>query len=119
MRTGPTNPLVRALVQELRRESTVRKAPIWDAVADSLEKATRARREVNLSRLARNTKANEVVVVPGKVLGAGMLAHPVSVAAMAFSGAAREGILAAKGKCLTIQELMKQHPEGTGVRVFG
>jgi large subunit ribosomal protein L18e len=59
------------------------------------------------------------VVVPGKVLGAGRIDHPVHVAAFTFSEQARSKILRAKGKCLSILELMEKNPKGTNVKIIG
>jgi len=61
----------------------------------------------------------ETVVVPGKVLGAGKIDHPINVAAFAFSDQARLKILKAKGKCLSILELMKKNPKGANVKIIG
>ncbi|MEM4254280.1 MAG: 50S ribosomal protein L18e [Candidatus Woesearchaeota archaeon] len=118
-RTGPTNEHTRALIMELRKESSIQKAGIWSRIAEDLEMPTRKRRVVNLSKLNRNTKANETVVVPGKVLGSGTLEHGLVIAAFAFSNGAKERIEQAKGKCLTIQELIKQNPKGKDVRIIG
>ena len=43
------------------------------------------RREVNVSRLANVTKNNEVVIVPGKILGAGTIGHKLTVCAFSIS----------------------------------
>jgi large subunit ribosomal protein L18e len=117
--TGPTNPVLQELIQSLRKESTSSKAALWDRVADDLEKPTRQRREVNISRIARFTKPNEIVVVPGKVLGSGALPHSIVVAALGFSSGARERIEAAKGKAITIEQLLRQKPKAKDLRVFG
>lgn len=119
MRTGPTNTKTLELVASLRKESSVSKAALWGRIADDLEKPSRARRVVNLSRLSRFTKPNEVVIVPGKVLGSGVLGHNVTVAALAFSGGARERIESVKGKALTIGELLKQKPDVKAIRIIG
>jgi len=58
-------------------------------------------------------------VVPGKVLGAGKIDHPLHVAAFAFSEQARLKILKAKGKCLSILELVERNPKGTNVKIIG
>jgi large subunit ribosomal protein L18e len=119
MRTGPTNTTTVELIASLRKESSVSKAALWSRIADDLEKPTRQRRVVNLSRLTRYTNANEVVIVPGKVLGSGVLGHNVTVAALAFSGGAKERIESAKGKALTITELLKQKPDVKKIRIIG
>ena len=118
-RTGPTNPRTQVLVQQLRKESNTQKADIWKRIADDLEKPTRQRREVNLSKISRFTKPQETIIVPGKVLGSGMLNHGVTIAAFAFSQASKQKIEQAKGKTLTITELLKQNPKGKDVRILG
>jgi len=74
---------------------------------------------VNLSRLNRHTKEGETVVVPGKVLGAGSIDHPLNVAAFAFSEKARSKILRARGKCLSILKIMEKNPKGIDVKIIG
>ena len=118
-RTGPSNEHMRSLIEDLRKESATQKAGIWSRIAEDLALPTRKRRVVNLSRLNRFTKANETVIVPGKVLGSGMLEHNVVVAAFSFSDGAKERIEQAKGKCITITELVKQNPKGKDVRIIG
>lgn len=114
-RTGPTNPIMQKTIAELKMQ----KAKLWKLVARELEKPTRNRREVNLSRIQRFAKANEIIIVPGKVLSAGELNKKVSVAAWSFSANAITKIKSAGGKTLTISELMKTNPKGTGVKVLG
>src|SRR3712207_7860845 len=43
----------------------------WRALQEELEGPRANRREINIARLAQITKANDVLVVPGKVLGTG------------------------------------------------
>jgi large subunit ribosomal protein L18e len=118
-RTGTTNEQMQNLLGDLKRQSYEQNANIWQKVVSDLERPTRKRRVVNLSRLNRFTKENEVIVVPGKVLGSGTLNHSITIAAFAFSENAKEQIEKAKGKCLTIKELAKQNPKGKDVRVIG
>ena len=105
------------LIADLKQKAIEEKAKIWKRIASDLEKSSRKRRIVNLSRINRFTKANENVVVPGKVLGAGSLDHAVNIAAFNFSDQAKQKIIANKGKCLTISELMQQKPKA--VRILG
>jgi large subunit ribosomal protein L18e len=117
-RTGPTNIYLRQLIESLKKKSFEENTPIWKAVAEKLEKPRRQKVEVNLSDIERNTKENDVVVVPGVVLGSGNLTKPVSVAAWRFSASAKEKIEKSKGKCITIDELVKENPKGTGVKIL-
>ena len=118
-KTGPTNIVLQELIQGLRKESASSKAGLWSRLANDLEKSTRNRRVVNISRIARNTKPNETVVVPGKVLGSGNLPHSIVVAAWAFSDVAKERIEKAKGKAITITELLKNKPKVSEVKILG
>ncbi len=119
MRKGATNENLNSLIRDLKKHSYSQESKIWRRVALDLEKPARDRRVVNLSRLNRFTKANEVVVVPGKVLGAGSIEHSITVAAFSFSGNAKSMIEKAKGKCLSIKELIEKNPKGKDVRVIG
>ena len=118
-RTGPSNKNMQLLIQQLRKESAVHKADLWRRIADDLEKPTRQRRIVNLSRINRNTAPQETIIVPGKVLGSGTLNHSVMIAAYAFSQSSKQKIEEAKGKIITITELVKQNPQGKNVRIIG
>ncbi|MEM5791076.1 MAG: 50S ribosomal protein L18e [Candidatus Aenigmatarchaeota archaeon] len=117
-RTGPTNPYLRKLIEELKKASIELKAPIWLLVAEKLEKPRRKKIEVNLFKIKRYAKENETVLVPGIVLSEGELEKPISIAAFRFSKNAREKIEKVGGKCLSIQQLMKENPKGSNVRIL-
>jgi len=114
-----TNPELVKLVRFLKKQGRENNAEIWRATAEILSKPRRRRIALNLSRLNRHTQKNDVVVVPGKVLGTGVVNHPVTVAAFAFSEKAKEKILAARGKCLSIIDLIKKNPKGSNVKIIG
>lgn len=118
-RTGPTNTVLQELIQSLRKESASSKAKLWKRVAEDLGKPTRQRRIVNVSKLQRNTKPNQTIVVPGKVLGSGEISHSITVAALGFSNEAKLRIEEAKGKAITINQLLKQKPKPQDVRIIG
>jgi large subunit ribosomal protein L18e len=117
--TKSPNPELTSLIRSLRKKGRENDANIWRDTADRLLKPRRRRAAVNLSQINRHTQARETAIVPGKVLGAGSVDHPVNVAAFAFSGHAKSKILNAKGKCLSIDELMKENPKGTNVKIIG
>jgi large subunit ribosomal protein L18e len=110
--------LVRTLM-ELRRAAKRHDAPIWGDLAERLSRARHQTTPVNVAHLERLAKANETLVVPGKVLAAGRLTKALTIGAFHYSADARIKIHAAGGKALTIDELLKAHPDGTGVRLFG
>ena len=107
------------LIDELKKVSYEHKAKIWKTVAVKLEKPLRNRAGVNLSRIDRNAKKNETVIVPGKVLGSGELSKSLTVAEFSFSGNAKKKIVDAKGKAFTIREIMGKNPKGSNIRIMG
>lgn len=113
--TGPTNPVLRKLVRQLRAKAKEQKVLLWRDLAERLTQPRRARAEVNLSHLSRYSGKGSTVIVPGKVLGAGKLDHPISIAAFKFSGTARRKIIGTGGKVLTLQQLLEQNPSGKSV----
>lgn len=103
----------------MRKRSSETQGAIWRRLAETLSKSRRRRITVNLSRVSRHTKAGETVVVTGKVLGTGKLDHPIKIAAFQFSKQAKQKIVQAEGTCMTITELMKKNPKGSGVKIIG
>ena len=118
-RTGSSNPILLRLIAELKKRSNEQNANIWRRVADDLERPTRQRRVVNLSRISRYTKENEIIVVPGKVLGAGSLEHKLTISAFQFSNGAKEKIEKAGSKVINLLELSKENPSGKGIKIIG
>lgn len=114
-----TNPQLIELVSYLKKQSRESKVEIWRDIAERLSKPRRQGIIVNLSRLNRYTKKSETVIVPGKVLAAGEITHPITIAAFAFSGKAEEKIMAARGKCLSFADLVKKNPTGSNIRIIG
>ncbi len=118
-KTETTNYELIKLIRFLRKQSNENKAEIWRDIAEHLAKPRRKRLSVNLSRLDRHTQKNETIVVPGKVLSAGEISHPISVTAFAFSEKAKEKIKAANGKCVSFVDLVKKNPKGSDIRLIG
>lgn len=112
------NPELLNAIHALRKKANESNAAIWLDVAKRLSSSRRRRVTVNLSRLNRYTKEKETLVVPGKVLGSGRIEHPLIIAAFTFSDQAQSKILSAKGKCLSIQDLLETNPKGSNVRIM-
>ena len=106
-------------IWSLRNAFKKSKAPIWRALQEELLGPRANRREINIGRLAEITKADEVVIVPGKVLGTGSLGHKVTVCAFSISQSAARKITESGGKVVTFDDLIDKHPDGKGVRIIG
>ncbi|SFG37087.1 large subunit ribosomal protein L18e [Halopelagius inordinatus] len=112
-----TNPRLNSLIAELKAVSRDSGANVWQDIADRLEKPRRTHAEVNLGRIERYAKEDETVVVPGKVLGSGVLEKNVTVAAVDFSSSARKKIEQV-GDAVALEQIAENNPEGSNVRVI-
>lgn len=106
------------LVVDLRRAARSHDAPLWGSVADRLERPRHRATPLNVGHLERLTRADETVVVAGKLLAAGPLSKRLTVAALAYSEEARAKIHAAGGSAVSLHELLKSRPDGAGVRLL-
>ena len=112
--TGPSNINTRKLIRSLWKT----KQGIWRRVSEILSKASRNRPEINLYRLNKLTKENDVVVVPGKVLGVGTLDHPITISSLMVSELAQTKLSESKSKYMSIEEMMKKYKKGSNVRIL-
>jgi large subunit ribosomal protein L18e len=106
-------------IWSLRKAFKKTKAPIWRALQEELEGPRAIRCEININRLDQVTMANEVVAVPGKVLGTGTLGHKLTVCAFSMSEGAAKKIIDSGGSVVTFDNLINMHPNGKGVRIVG
>jgi len=113
-----TNPRLLNLISLLKDASRQNEVNVWRDIASRLEAPARNYAEVNLSKINRYASNGETIVVPGKVLGSGILETSVRIAALNFSQSAETKIREAKGQCLTIEELLRDNPKGRGIRVL-
>ncbi len=114
-----TNPELISLIKELKIKAKEEDAPIWKDIAERLERPNRLHAQVNISKIERYAKDNEFLIVPGKVLGAGILRKNVKIAAWSVSQKAKEKIEKAGGEVLSIRDAMKMNPKGSNMRIMG
>ncbi len=94
-----------------------KKEKIWRRVADLLVIPKRRRISVNLNKINRFVKQGDTVVIPGKVLGHG-LNKKINICAMSYSQTAKANIEKAGSKIMSFDELIKQNPKGTNVKIL-
>ena len=87
------NQIVLHMVKDLKQASKKNEAPIWSKLADLALKSSSSKRTVNLTRINKITKENDILFVPGKILGTGNI--------MVYS------------------DMIKKFPTGKGVIIFG
>ncbi len=106
------------LIQEMKKCASSENSKLWKRIATDLEKPTRQRKAINLGKINLLTNENEVVVVPGKVLGSGELDHKVTIAALNISGSAVEKLKKSNGTYFDLEQYVKNNPKGKNVRVL-
>jgi large subunit ribosomal protein L18e len=109
-----TNQVVIQMVKTLRGASKKNNAPIWEKLAELALKPTRAKRTLNLGQID-----NDVIIVPGKVLGTGSLSHKITLCSFSMSSTGAKKILESGGKILDISQIIKNYPTGKGVKIIG
>lgn len=112
-----SNPLRRRAIVMLEKAGKKEKARIWGAASDLLANPGKARVEVNLARISRVAEDGGAILVPGKVLGTGVIDRKITVGAFSFSSGARFKIEASGGSALTIEQFAKKFPKGSGARI--
>jgi len=106
------------MIKDLKQASKKNEAPIWSRLAKLAIKPS-ARKIVNLTRINKITKDNDVLFVPGKVLGTGNISHKIILSSFSISTTAAKKIIQTGGTIMTYSDMIKKYPTGKGVMIFG
>jgi len=90
----------------------------WMNVAGLISSPRKNHLSINLSKLDRDSKEGESVLIIGKILSEGDITKKIKVIALGFSKGAKEKLLNAKCDVVTINEEIKSNPEFKGVRIL-
>ncbi len=112
--TGPSDHYNRKLIRDLWKT----KRKIWRNISKKLSNSRRLRVEANLYRINNKTKKDDVIVIPGKVLGNGELTHKLTISCLDYSDSAKKKIEQSGSKLMSIEELLEQNPTGKNVKIF-
>lgn len=107
------------LIRQLESASKVNDSGLWSQVAQELSKVRKNRRQVNVYKIGKFSLEGDVIVIPGKVLGDGILNHKVDVAAYRFTDGAAKKIEKAGGKVMSIKQLLEINPKGSKIKLIG
>lgn len=113
-----TNQVVLHMAKELQVASKKNKAPIWSRLAELALKPSRARRVLNLGQLDKFVSDNDVIIVPGKVLGTGNISHKITLCSFSISTSGAKKVAQSGGKIIDFSQLIKNHPTGKGVKII-
>ena len=112
------NQVVLHMIKDLKQASKKNEAPIWSRLAKLAIKPS-ARKIVNLTRINKITKDNDVLFVPGKVLGTGNISHKIILSSFSISTTAAKKIIQTGGTIMTYSDMIKKYPTGKGVMIIG
>ncbi|MFH0898599.1 MAG: 50S ribosomal protein L18e [bacterium] len=112
------NPVTKKIIADLSTRGHKEQSKFMLELMRLVGISTRKRAEVNVSKLDRLCKKDEMIIVPGKVLSAGMITKPITISALKFSKEAEEKIKKAGGQVLTIPEMLKNNSKGTKIRMI-
>ena len=111
---GPSNYYIRKLIRDLWKT----KQRIWRKISKKLAGPRCNRVEANLYRINKKTENNDIIIVPGKILGVGDLDHKLTIACLSTSESAKKKIETSGSKLISIEELLEQNPKGENIRIF-
>ncbi|HJX50783.1 MAG TPA: 50S ribosomal protein L18e [Candidatus Nanoarchaeia archaeon] len=90
----------------------------WLEIAHILSGPRKKHSNINLQEIEKQSKDNDTIVIPGKVLSQGELNKKIKVVAFKFSEKAKEKIIKSGSKVLSILEEIKLNPEAKGVKII-
>ncbi len=108
---------LRETVQNLLELSRSNSSALWRDIAKRLAGGKRRYASINLGKIDSLSNDGEILVVPGSILGAGTLSKKVTLASLKISQKAREKLEAAGCTYKTIDELSRENPKGSNVRI--
>lgn len=115
MKSGRESLTRKRLLNDLRKAGA--KRPVWKRVREILAGASRREAQVNLYRLNKLSKKDEVVVVPGKLLGVGALDHPLTVAYVEASKTALLGLKQSKATVVPLEAFLKDRANEKNIKI--
>ena len=119
MKKRSDNPIIKETLEKLGKASKEKNKPFWSNVLEVISSSNSRRPVVNVGKISQLTKENDVVLIPGKILGDGFVDHAVTVGALFMSKSAGKKIMTAGGSVLSLVEFVEKYPDGSGVIIIG
>jgi len=90
----------------------------WLKIGQILSRPRRIRTSANLDKIDKESKAGEVILIPGKVLSQGEISKKIKIVALNFSENAKEKLNKDKIEFNTISEEIKLNPKADKIKVL-
>jgi len=112
------NGILAGTMRSLQSQYRKTRSNIWRYAAEVLSRPSRRRVAVNLNKINRLAKDGDVILVPGKILGNGMLTKKVTLVAFSFSQTAIEKIRSSGSTYKTIEDEIRENPQGSNIKII-
>jgi large subunit ribosomal protein L18e len=96
----------------------VKKNDSWRKILGEISGPSRKRVSINLEKINEFAKEGDIIIIPGKVLSMGEITKKIKIAALGFSGTAKEKILNSKNEAILISQEIKKNPSAKGVKIL-
>lgn len=113
-----TDNSLKSTVQNLTELSRLNSSEIWRDIARRLAGGRRRYASINLGKIDSLASDGDVLVVPGSILGAGSISKKLTISSLHISQKALEKIRAAGCTYKTIDELSKENPKGSNIKIM-
>ena len=117
-KTQTTNQVLFDTIRDLYKYSNTTGLLVYKAVGDKLSAPASQKSEINLSHIEKHCNDSETIIVPGKVLGDGLLTKKLTIVGYAASEGAIAKIEKAGSKFVTIKAFLAKKPDNK-VRIIG
>ncbi len=107
-----TDLALKRLIFKLKKSDS----PFWLEVARLLARPKRKAVCINIKKINKIAEDNDTILVPGKVLGEGILEKQITLACYKISNNARQ--LLNKSKLISIEELYEKNKSGEGIKLI-
>jgi large subunit ribosomal protein L18e len=114
-KTKTTNKVLFDTINDLRKLSAKTEINAWKAVAAKLAGPASQRSNLNLSKIEKDAKSGETIIIAGKVLGDGIFTKKLTIVAVGASESAKEKITKAGSTFVELKEYISKSPKGEPV----
>ena len=90
----------------------------WMHIAQVISSSRRRYSAINLKRLDTLSNDGDIIIIPGTVLGSGVIQKKITVCALHFSDSARKKILSVKGETRAIIDEIGKNPRAQGIKII-
>lgn len=97
---------------------SAKKTKAWSEIAGLISTSRKNQPSINISEINKEVKEGDIIIIPGKVLSQGEINKKVKIAALGFSGKAREKLIKAGSEVISILKEIKLNPNAKGIKIF-